>query len=160
MPKADNAPEVAPIANCPRRLRRESWTPDRGSQMPNDAKPVDGVREAVEKAADGLAASKLLKTSTFDSYGNYGGYRKPNLKGVIETLTRHLAPAIAALVAEVRLQDAKAVCRRCSKGEELVNRNGHWVHPHTFTGGVIMETYRPCPAGPIHDLLKETEENE
>ena len=156
MPKADNAPEVAPIANCPRRLRRESWTPDRGSQMPNDAKPVDGVREAVEKAADGLAASKLLKTSTFDSYGNYGGYRNPNLKGVIEVLTRHLAPAIAALVAEARLEDAKALCGKCECLQEPRQTNdGIWWHQHFYS-----HKDTECQAGPIHDLLKESQENE
>ena len=55
-----------------------------------------------------------------------------------------------------RLEDTKAICKYCDDGIELKDRNGHLVHYLGLsTGGVIMERYRPCNAGPIHDLIAQ-----
>ena len=117
--------------------------------MPNDAKPVDGVREAVEKAQLIVAGA----------YGN-GVHDGHPLTGITgrgdDDEQQEIAELIAALVAEVRLEDAKALCGKCECLQEPRQTNdGIWWHQHFYS-----HKDTECPAGPIHDLLKETEENE
>jgi len=124
--------------------------------MPNDAKPADGVREAVEKAARQCLA-RLVSNRYCPSYNESGQ------KAIYGLIVRAITPHLAALVAEVRLQDAKAVCPMCRDGEEygtlymmdVVKSGGYWCHRNVGGRGLV-----PCRALPIHDLLKETEENE
>ena len=116
--------------------------------MPNDVKPADGVRGAV---------SELITTCVWTEIDTDG------TRSLIKADYSRADRIIAALVAEVRLQDAKAVCPMCRDGEEygtlymmdVVKSGGYWCHRNVGGRGLV-----PCRALPIHDLLKETEENE
>ncbi|KKK49563.1 hypothetical protein LCGC14_3133780 [marine sediment metagenome] len=102
------------------------------------------VRAAIEEAAADVRQVAMLANRF-----------APTRERLSEVITECLTPTITVLIAEVRRQDAEAVCKRqCGDDAGEVAHDddmGFWFHPKDGWPSVL------CPAGPIHDLRKADE---
>lgn len=94
------------------------------------------VKDAIEKAAMALLTSAR----------EYGPV-PTKAHRIISDITEHLTPAITTLIADVRQQDAAAVCPNlCGNRDNAPKKDPRWGWLH------YDNRHCECPAGPIHDL--------